>query len=196
MKMKKRNNSGFTLVELIIVVAIIAVLAAVLAPQYIRYVERSRQSNDLQIATNLMRATTVEVTDLSATQHQADLYAVHWRTDRQHGSHGNEPQFDNSTFAVLAYDRAAGGGYTSGTADTNLRNSISAVMGWVDATGIYNDSHELVTNAMSQVGQDTRFLFYLDARTGQIYVDEGLSEEWVTEIGVDGALVQGINNIP
>ena len=36
------NNKGFTLVELIIVVAIIAVLSAVSAPQYIKYVERSR----------------------------------------------------------------------------------------------------------------------------------------------------------
>lgn len=38
----KKRNQGFTLVELIIVVAIIAVLSAVTAPQYIKYVERSR----------------------------------------------------------------------------------------------------------------------------------------------------------
>ena len=37
-----KRNSGFTLVELIIVVAIIAVLSAVVAPKYIKYVERSR----------------------------------------------------------------------------------------------------------------------------------------------------------
>ena len=41
-KNRKNKNKGFTLVELIIVIAIIAVLAAVLAPQYIRYVEKSR----------------------------------------------------------------------------------------------------------------------------------------------------------
>lgn len=46
LKKNRRNNKGFTLVELIIVIAIIAVLAAVLAPQYIRYVERSRQGVD------------------------------------------------------------------------------------------------------------------------------------------------------
>lgn len=46
--MKKTNNSGFSLVELIIVIAIMAVLIGVLAPQFIKYVERSRESTDLQ----------------------------------------------------------------------------------------------------------------------------------------------------
>lgn len=46
--MKKTNNKGFSLVELIIVIAIMAVLIGVLAPQFIKYVERSRESTDLQ----------------------------------------------------------------------------------------------------------------------------------------------------
>lgn len=41
-KKQKNNDHGFTLVELIIVVAIIAVLSAVSAPQFIKYVEHSR----------------------------------------------------------------------------------------------------------------------------------------------------------
>ena len=44
-KMKK-NNKGFTLVELIVVIAIIGVLAAVLVPQYIQYVDKSRAATD------------------------------------------------------------------------------------------------------------------------------------------------------
>lgn len=44
---KKLNNKGFSLVELIIVIAIMAVLIGVLAPQYLKYVEKSRQSADL-----------------------------------------------------------------------------------------------------------------------------------------------------
>ena len=42
MKQLRRNNKGFTLVELIVVIAIIAILTAVAAPQYVKYVERSR----------------------------------------------------------------------------------------------------------------------------------------------------------
>ena len=47
-KQKSLTNKGFSLVELIIVIAIMAVLVGVLAPQFLKYVERSRKSTDVQ----------------------------------------------------------------------------------------------------------------------------------------------------
>ena len=41
-----KNNTGFSLVELIIVIAIMAILSAALAPQLMKYIEKSRQSTD------------------------------------------------------------------------------------------------------------------------------------------------------
>lgn len=60
---KKRNNKGFSLVELIVVIAIMAVLVAVLAPQFTKYVDRSRQSNDATMVSGIVTAAQVGVTD-------------------------------------------------------------------------------------------------------------------------------------
>lgn len=59
--MKKMNNKGFSLVELIIVIAIMAVLMGVLAPQLLRHVETSRLQSDLTAMSEVDSATTIAI---------------------------------------------------------------------------------------------------------------------------------------
>ena len=47
--MKKNNNKGFTLVELIVVLVILAILAAILVPALLGYIDKAREK---QITTN------------------------------------------------------------------------------------------------------------------------------------------------
>lgn len=60
---KKKNNKGFTLVELVVVVAILAILVGLLAPQYTKYVERSRKAADVANLDSLVKAVEVAVAD-------------------------------------------------------------------------------------------------------------------------------------
>lgn len=43
----QKNNKGFSLIELIIVIAIIAVLIGILVPEFLKYVEKSKRQADL-----------------------------------------------------------------------------------------------------------------------------------------------------
>lgn len=66
-KQKSLTNKGFSLVELIIVIAIMAVLVGVLAPQFLKYVEQSRKSKDIQTAANLQTAYLTDIADSEIT---------------------------------------------------------------------------------------------------------------------------------
>ena len=61
--MKEYKNLGFSLVEIIVVLAIMAVLVGVLAPMYIKYVEHSRTVADEEFADNVRKTCETLVSD-------------------------------------------------------------------------------------------------------------------------------------
>ena len=62
-KKAKKNNKGFSLVELIVVIAIMAVLVGVLAPTLIGNIEKSRESKDLQNLDSIRQAVVTAMSD-------------------------------------------------------------------------------------------------------------------------------------
>lgn len=73
---KKMNNKGFSLVELIIVIAIMVVLIAVLAPQYLKYVEKSRVASDQTTVVEYINAMQVIAADPDITLDQTKSYKL------------------------------------------------------------------------------------------------------------------------
>ena len=60
------KNKGFSLVELIIVIAIMAILAAAIAPALIRYIDKSRRGDDVQAAATINTAVTATLANEDA----------------------------------------------------------------------------------------------------------------------------------
>lgn len=73
---KEMNNKGFSLVELIIVIAIMVILIAVLAPQYLKYVEKSRVSSDAQTVVEFISAMQTAAADEDAKLLSTESYTV------------------------------------------------------------------------------------------------------------------------
>lgn len=66
MEKARKNNKGFSLVELIVVVLIIAIIAVALAPQVVKYVGQSRTNVDKNNAATIKSAVQVAVADYQA----------------------------------------------------------------------------------------------------------------------------------
>ena len=71
--MKKNNNKGFTLVELIVVLVILAILAAILVPALLGYIDRAREKQYVLNAKSALTATQAELSSLYGENKSADV---------------------------------------------------------------------------------------------------------------------------
>ena len=115
----KKNNKGFTLAELLIVVAIIAVLVAIAIPVFTSQLEKSREATDLSnvrsayaevmadyLANGAVSGTSATVTAnqrSSSWQMGADQAVLHTRVNGSEGS-VSIPAVVGGTYVVTVTD--------------------------------------------------------------------------------------------
>ncbi len=120
-----KSNKGFSLVEVIIVVAIMAILVGLFAPQLLRYVEKTNVSHDVQFADSIKKAVELAMADPDVLESSDYVKPVSDEMDTFVSQAGTE--FSNSVYETLG---------CSDYADVmgNLRSKdCSAVMIMVDA---------------------------------------------------------------
>ncbi len=74
--MKKTNNKGFSLVELIVVIAIMAVLMVVVGPQLLRNVEKARIQRDNTAISEIANAAKIAMADETINKTLANSASV------------------------------------------------------------------------------------------------------------------------
>ena len=131
----KKNNKGFTLAELLIVVAVIAVLVAVAIPTFANQLEKSRQGVDISNLRGAYAAAELAILDASGDTQK--VYAVKTITDGRISetepvdiSSGAEFWYDPDTGSLIKVDSlATSGAEWYGTETNDTKGYIQATAG-------------------------------------------------------------------
>jgi type IV pilus assembly protein PilA len=135
---QSKNNKGFSLIELIIVIAIMAALIAILAPQYLKYVEKSRISADQATAGQILSAVQVAAADVDAK----------WTSDAPAGTGTTVTWATDGTLSV------------SGTNATNLEKELAT------ALGVTFSSDKATISKMKATSHSSSFIVELEVTSG------------------------------
>lgn len=73
---RKKDNKGFSLVELIIVIAIMAILVGIVGTQVIPYIDKSRHAKDVQVLSGLCTDAMTAYSSNAATLDSAAKYEI------------------------------------------------------------------------------------------------------------------------
>lgn len=120
----KKNNKGFTLAELLIVVAIIAVLVAIAIPVFTSQLEKSREATDIA---NVRSAYAEVVTKYLADNDSATQITV--------SAHQTVAQWQTSPVPVLTYQQGNGKQETTSIPAVTGANKAFTVGISVDTSG-------------------------------------------------------------
>ena len=122
-----KNRKGFTIVELVIVIAVIAILAAVLIPTFSGIVNKANESSALQVATSTMKST-LAMSDYGTISPLTQFVIV------RDGTVANKFQFKDNKIEAIAADA------------TVLENFNSIIVG----KAFFVLANDVITNAIKK----------------------------------------------
>ena len=170
------NNKGFSLVELIIVIAIMAILAMAIAPAVIRYIDKSRHAIDVDNADEISRSMANELLkdDLDFVDDDSHFTVIVTKTGTTAEAVG-VPNADEHIFKVFEgigisnYNPPVGNGsdtFTCTTADLNCKCKKSSFT--EDGSDVSDGSGGTMHSTfaykveMNREGVITKYIYYID----------------------------------
>lgn len=137
--MKNRmNNNGFSLVELIVVIAIMAILVGVLAPSVLGQIDKAKQSKDKQAIDTIASAVAIAWAD-------QDLNA-------------DKPSAGGAISCGVTVTASAGTSTPSGTSNSTFIGSIQNMVGWTSVqmeSNMYKNSPSITVEVNADTGKVT-----------------------------------------
>lgn len=133
----RKSQSGFSLVELMVVVAIIGILAAVAVPSVNKYMAKARQS---EAKTNLSSLYTSEKA----------FYAEYNTYDTRFAAVGYAPEGQlryNIGFSGAGIQATAANGYNTAPADVSFAASAGAAAAYCGVSGVFKNGCSVLNGA-------------------------------------------------
>ena len=169
MKKFKDNNKGFSLVELIVVIAIMVVLIAVLGSTILGYVEKSKHSKDIQALDALKTAASTYVADGEGNYADNTVYTLADFLPQPSADDADGDAGDDAAAVLDPYGV--------------FRRTLSEVFTFTDDTADFTGT----SKAFRDVDEDDVFIRFNDGAVS-IYVESQDDDYDDYEVGAGSAL--------